>query len=101
MQRAGVDERWSCDYSFRIGAVTTVAQKGLEDCIIKTLGRWESVEYLQYVKIPRSVGGVLRVTGIVSHHRAIGLVPERLALSIESVLLVSLTLGAHAQRGLQ
>ena len=27
--------------------------KGVEDSVIKTLGRWESVAYLQYVRIPR------------------------------------------------
>ena len=53
LRRAGVDQRRYCGHSFRIGAATTAAQKGLEDCIIKTLGRWESVAYLQYVKIPR------------------------------------------------
>ena len=42
-----------CGRSLRIGAATTAAAKGLEDSIIKTLGRWESVAYLQYVKIPR------------------------------------------------
>ena len=53
LQRVGMDQRQYCGHSFRIGAATTAAQKGLEDCIIKTLGRWESVAYLQYVKIPR------------------------------------------------
>ena len=35
------------------GAATTAAEKGMEDSIIKTLGRWNSIAYLQYVKIPR------------------------------------------------
>ena len=30
-----------------------MAEIGVEDCIIKTLGRWESLAYLQYVKLPR------------------------------------------------
>ena len=50
LRKAGVDQSRYCGHSFRIGAA---AQKVLEDCMIKTLGRWESVAYLQYVKIPR------------------------------------------------
>ena len=51
---AGIDQRNYCGHSFRIGAATTAAAKGIEDSVIKTLGRWESVAYLQYVRIPRS-----------------------------------------------
>ena len=28
--------------------------KGMDDSIIKTLGRWESLAYLRYVQVPRS-----------------------------------------------
>ena len=52
LQRAGVSQKKYCGHSFRIGVATTAAQKVLEDCIIKILGRWESVAYLQYVIIP-------------------------------------------------
>ena len=38
----GVDQAAYCGHSFRIGAATTAAAKGIEDCIIKMLGRWES-----------------------------------------------------------
>ena len=54
LQKAGFDSSKYNGHSFRIGAATTAATKGIEDSIIKTLGRWESVAYLQYVKIPRS-----------------------------------------------
>ena len=54
LQKAGIDPSKYSGHSFRIGAATTAAAKGIEDCIIKTLGRWESLAYLQYVKIPRS-----------------------------------------------
>ena len=57
LQRAGVDQSKYCGHSFRIGAATTAAAKGVEDCIIKTLGRWESLAYLQYVKLSRELLG--------------------------------------------
>ena len=53
LQKAGVDHSQYCGHSFRIGAATTAASKGIEDCIIKMLGRWENPAYLYYVKLPR------------------------------------------------
>ena len=53
LEKAGVDSRKYNTHSFRIGAATTAASKGIEDSIIKTLGRWESSAYLQYVRLPR------------------------------------------------
>ena len=50
---AGIEEGSYCSHSFRIGAATTAAARGIEDSVIKTLGRWESTAYLQYVRIPR------------------------------------------------
>ena len=43
-----------CGHSFRIGAATTAARNGVEDCIIKTLGRWESTAYQLYIRTPRA-----------------------------------------------
>ncbi len=54
LKLAGVNQDKYCGHSFRIGAATTAAARGVEDSIIKTLGRWESLAYLQYVRIPRS-----------------------------------------------
>ena len=51
--KAGIDQSKYCTHSFRIGAATTAAAKGIEDSVIKTLGRWESLAYLKYVRIPR------------------------------------------------
>lgn len=51
--RAGFNASQYCGHSFRIGAATTAAARGIEDSIIKTLGRWESLAYLQYVRLPR------------------------------------------------
>ena len=54
LETAGLDQSHYCGHSFRIGAATEAAKKGIEDSIIKTLGRWKSLVYLEYVKIPRS-----------------------------------------------
>ena len=54
VQLAGLDHNEFNGHSFRIGAATTAAAKGLEDSVIKTLGRWRSLAYLQYIKIPRN-----------------------------------------------
>ena len=51
LDKAGIDSSKYSDHSFWIRAVTMVATRGIEDCIV---GRWESVAYLQYVKIPCS-----------------------------------------------
>ena len=53
LARTDVDQRKYCGHSFRIGAATTAAARGIEDSVIKMLGRWESVAYLQYVRLPR------------------------------------------------
>ena len=45
LQKTGVDPTKYNGHSFRIGAATTAATKGMEDSMIKTLGRWESTAY--------------------------------------------------------
>ena len=49
LQVAGLDCIKYCGHSFRIGAATTAAKKGMEDAI----RRWRSLAYLEYIKIPR------------------------------------------------
>ena len=51
---AGIECSKYCGHSFRIGAATTAATRGMEDALIKTLERWKSLAYLEYIiKIPR------------------------------------------------
>ena len=52
MDQAGVDSSRYAGHSFRIGAATAAAQCGLQDSLIKTLGRWESAAYTVYVRTP-------------------------------------------------
>ena len=52
LAKAGINQTDYCSHSFRIGAATTAAEKGIEDSVIKTLGRWKSAAYQQYVRIP-------------------------------------------------
>ena len=54
LKQANIDQKKYCGHSFRIGAASTAAVKGIEDSVIKTLCRWESVAYLKYVRLPRS-----------------------------------------------
>ena len=49
----GIDEKKYLGHSFRIGAATEAAAAGVQNCLIKTLGRWESSDYHTYVRVPR------------------------------------------------
>ena len=66
---AGLDPKKYAGHSFRIGAASTAAACGLEDSLIKTLGRWESSAYQLYIRIPRErLAAVSRaLVGAVSH----------------------------------
>ncbi len=44
---AGIECSRYSGHSFWIGAATAAAARGIEDSIIKTLGRWKSLAYLK------------------------------------------------------
>ena len=47
---AGLNCSLYAGHSFRIGAATTAAQRGIQDSLIKSLGRWESSAYMVYIR---------------------------------------------------
>ena len=53
LQTLGLDDKAYAGHSFRIGAATTAAERGLEDSLIKALGRWESKAFQLYIYTPR------------------------------------------------
>ena len=50
---AGMDSTSYSGHSFRSGAATTAASRGLDETTIKMLGRWQSNAYQVYIKTPR------------------------------------------------
>ena len=53
LQAVGMNTAHYAGNSFRIEAATTAAAQGIENSMIKTLGRRESSTYLVYISIPR------------------------------------------------
>ena len=61
LKEAGFDPSRYAGHSFQIGAATTATQRGVQDSLIKTLGRWESATYMVYVRTSRdTLCGVAR-----------------------------------------
>ena len=68
LRQAGMEDKKYNGHSFRIGAATTAAQRGLEDSLIQTLGRWRSDAYKLYIKLPRTqLASVSRTLAQGSH----------------------------------
>ena len=53
LTRAGVNSDHYSGHSFRSGAATAAAERGVEDATIKMLGQWKSSAYQLYVRTPR------------------------------------------------
>ena len=53
LRAARVDTPGFSSHSFRIGAATTAGLVGIEDSVIKMLGRQESSAYQRYLRTPR------------------------------------------------
>ena len=54
LQSVSIDCSKYSGHSFRTGAATTAAAKGIQDSLIKTMGRWESVAYQLYIRTPQA-----------------------------------------------
>ena len=52
LKEAGYPAEKYAGHSFRIGAATAAGRCGIQDSLIKTLGRWESSAYTRYIRTP-------------------------------------------------
>ena len=66
LQTTGIEANSYSGHSFRIGAATTAASMGVEDSMIKALGRWNSNAFQAYIRIPRD--RLAAVTATLSHN---------------------------------
>ena len=65
IMEAGMDPGGFSGHSFRSGAATTAAARGLTDSQIKQLGRWKSAAYLRYIKpTPQHMASLSKVLAV-------------------------------------
>ena len=68
LARSSLDTKCYAGHSFRIGAAMTAAQQGLQDSLIKMLGRWESSAYTRYIRtLPQTLCQVSKA--LTSHSK--------------------------------
>jgi len=53
LEAVGLPHAQFAGHSFRIEAATAAAGAGVEDSVIRTLGRWNSSAFLAYIRTPR------------------------------------------------
>lgn len=53
LQAMGSPEGNFSGHSFRIGVATAAANAGIEDSVIRSMGRWNSAAFLVYIRTPR------------------------------------------------
>ena len=68
LSAAGIEPACFSGHSFRSGAATAAAKKGLSDATIKQLGRWKSSAYQRYIKPSPTTLGVLASSIATSSH---------------------------------
>ena len=61
---AGFNSKDYAGHSFRIGAVTTAGECGINDYTIKMLGRWQSSAYQLYLRTPQET--LASISAIIS-----------------------------------
>ena len=75
LQQGGINQADYASHSFRIGAATTSAAAGIPAWLIKTLGRWSSNAYMNYIRYPRTAPPFLQFYAyylmrmlLINHH---------------------------------